>query len=187
MNRKYYKLQLLKELYEPYSNGRKTLGNQPGANIVFGEGDPDAEVMIIGEALGREEDEQRRPFVGRSGRLLTKALEGLGTKRESVFITNVVKWRPTNNRTPNHQERALGFDLLCSQIKIINPKTVIALGSVAAKTLLGDDVKISKIRGRQHQANGTTIIPTFHPAYILRNATELKSFIHDIASALQQP
>ncbi|MBN1549235.1 uracil-DNA glycosylase [Candidatus Babeliales bacterium] len=185
MNIQSYKKRLLENLYLPYQNGKTSLGSPIGANIVFGEGNPNAQLMIIGEALGREEDEKSRPFVGRSGRLLTKTLEGLGIPREQTYITNVVKWRPPQNRTPNPEERTLGMPLLISQIKVINPSRILTLGSIATRALLGDEIQISKTRGITHAFGNYTVTPTYHPAYILRNPAALKTFVADISQAIQ--
>ncbi len=182
MNTKNQKQQLLKELYAPFTECSNFPLETTGATrVVFGEGNPNAQLMIIGEAPGKQEDEQGRPFVGRSGKLLTKVLENLGLKREEVFITNVAKCRPPNNRTPTTQEVALYKTLILMQeINIIKPKVIITLGAVALEAILENGAKIGKIRGTIQHKNGLTIVPTYHPAYILRNPAKLINFSHDI-------
>lgn len=187
MDPKSYKQSLLDKLYTPYQNCTMCpLGFLGRKNIVWGEGNPDAKIMFIGEGPGRDEDEQGRPFVGRSGKLLTKTLEGLGIKRADVFIANVVKCRPPNNRVPTEQESSICMGLfLYNQIKIIRPKIICTLGSSSTQALLGPDVKITKVRGKIQHKDGITIIPTYHPAYILRNASELPTFVQDLASIIE--
>ncbi len=138
-------------------------------NIVFGEGDPAARLMFIGEAPGREEDLQGRPFVGDAGKLLTSLIEKMGFKREDVFIANIVKCRPEGNRDPEEDEVGACLPFLKRQIEIIAPEAIMALGRVASQTLLGTTVQISKLRGNFHSYEGIPLMPTFHPAYLLRN------------------
>jgi uracil-DNA glycosylase len=181
------KTELLNALYSLYPTCKSLPIESEGATkIVYGEGDPNAEIMIVGEAPGQKEDELGRPFVGRSGQLLTQTLRSLGLQRSDVFITNVVKCRPPNNRTPTPLEVALYKKLfLLPEIKIINPKIIITVGSIALKALLDDCTKgITQIRGTVQTRNGLTIIPTYHPAYILRNPAELQNFINDFAFAI---
>ena len=138
-------------------------------NIVFGEGNPRADLMFIGEAPGREEDRQGRPFVGDAGKLLTSLIEKMGFKREDVFIANIVKCRPEGNRDPEEDEIGACLPYLKRQIEIVGPQVIMALGRVAAQTLLDTAVPISKLRGRFFQYEGIRLMPTFHPAYLLRN------------------
>ncbi|HJM68595.1 MAG TPA: uracil-DNA glycosylase [Candidatus Babeliales bacterium] len=157
----------------------------PGCtNIVFGEGPANADIMIIGEAPGKDEDEQGRPFVGRSGKLLTKALESVGLKREDVYITNIVKTRPPNNRTPSKQEIENGRNLLLEQIKIIQPKVICTLGACALRGLNSDTIpkplRITKLRGSTFSYNVAKLLPTLHPAYILRNPSAADLFREDL-------
>ncbi len=142
-------------------------------------------MLFIGEAPGREEDLQGKPFVGRSGKLLNRILDAIGITRNDVFITNIVKCRPPNNRRPLPQEIEASKPLLYSQIKIIRPSVICTLGSAALESLLGEPVKITKKRGRPISWNNITIIPTYHPAYILRNPRELQTFIYDIDQAMR--
>ncbi|MGC8870818.1 MAG: uracil-DNA glycosylase [Brevinematia bacterium] len=135
---------------------------------VPGYGNYNAKLMIIGEAPGREEDIQGKPFVGRAGQLLTKLLEEIGIKREEVYITNVVKCRPPENRVPTPEEIKSCNHFLRRQLEIINPKIVLLLGSTASKAFLGEE-KITKIRGEIIDIEGIIVIPTFHPAAVLRD------------------
>ncbi|MGQ9570885.1 MAG: uracil-DNA glycosylase [Thermodesulfovibrionales bacterium] len=139
-------------------------------NIVFGEGNPDASLMFIGEAPGREEDLQGRPFVGDAGRLLTRLIEKMGFKREDVYITNIVKCRPPMNRDPEKDEIEICRAFVEKQIEIIKPDVIISLGRISAHTLIGNDkLKMASIRGRFFDYKGIPLMPTFHPAYLLRN------------------
>ena len=138
-------------------------------NVVFGEGNPDAELMFIGEAPGRDEDLQARPFVGRAGQLLTKIIESIALRREDVYIANILKCRPPDNRNPFPGEIISCSPYLEKQIELINPKVICALGKFAAQTLLKTETPISGLRGNFHDYKGIKVMPTFHPAYLLRN------------------
>jgi len=138
-------------------------------HVVFGEGSETAELMFVGEAPGRDEDAQGRPFVGRSGQLLTKMIEGMGLKREDVFIANVLKCRPPDNRDPAAEEVEQCRPYLLRQIDHIQPKVICALGRHALRALTGYNGAISKVRGRPMNFQDRIVIPTFHPAYLLRN------------------
>jgi len=150
---------------------------------VFGEGNEQAKIMLVGEAPGKEEDYEGRPFVGRSGHLLDKMLEAIGIKRQDIYITNVLMWRPPGNRTPTSAEIAVCLPFLKRKIELIKPDIIVALGAPAANALLDAEETISKIRGKWQNyalAAGKTIplLPTFHPAYLLRNpAQKAKSWI----------
>ena len=148
-------------------------------SIVFGQGNPHAEVVFVGEGPGADEDAQGLPFVGRAGRLLNKMIELSGMKREEVYICNIVKCRPPNNRTPLPDEIETCSPFLFRQISTIKPRLVCCLGSPAVKTLLGVKEGITKIRGRFYDFRGTKALPTFHPAYILRNPREEKVLRED--------
>jgi uracil-DNA glycosylase family 4 len=140
--------------------------------IVFGDGNPNASLMFIGEGPGQEEDARGLPFVGRSGELLTKMIEaGLQIPRKDVYICNIVKCRPPKNRTPQPDEVATCKPFLDSQIDAIRPKTIVTLGRPATSLLLGQDVSISRVRGTWQSYRGIPVMPTFHPAYILRQYT----------------
>lgn len=182
METKITKQKLLDHLYAPYKKCMECpLGSLGRTNVVFGSGNPDAQLLFIGEAPGRDEDLEGKPFVGRSGRLLTKTLEAYGIARSDVYITNIVKCRPPKNRKPLPLEAKTCKNLfLFNQIKIIKPRVICTLGSFALQELLDQTVQITKIRGIPIQHGTSTIIPTYHPAYILRNPAELKSFVLDI-------
>jgi len=139
--------------------------------IVFGDGSATADLMFIGEGPGRDEDLQGKPFVGRAGKKLTEIIEAMKLSREEVYIANIVKCRPPGNRNPEADEVASCIPFLHKQIDIIKPKVICALGSVSAQTLLGVDTPISKMRGQFFEFHGVPLMPTFHPAYLLRNYT----------------
>ncbi len=154
-----------------------TLGRQ---RIVFGSGNPNAELMFVGEAPGADEDEQGLPFVGKAGQLLTKIIEAIDLKREDVYIANVIKCRPPANRNPEPDEVATCEPFLFRQIDLIKPRVIVALGTHAAHTLLKTDVPISRIRGKQHEYRGAILIPTFHPAYLLRSPDRKREVWEDM-------
>jgi uracil-DNA glycosylase family 4 len=137
--------------------------------IVFGSGNSRAELVVIGEGPGAEEDAQGKPFVGRAGQLLTRMLESVQLARDDVYILNAVKCRPPSNRNPEPDELAACAPFLAAQLGVLQPKVVIALGSVAAQALLKTREPIGKLRGRLHPFGGAVLIPTFHPAFLLRN------------------
>lgn len=154
-----------------------TLGRQM---IVFGSGNPSADLMFVGEAPGSDEDEQGVPFVGRAGQLLTKIIEAIGLTRDDVYIANVIKCRPPGNRNPEPDEVATCEPFLFQQIDSIKPRVIVALGSFAAHTLLKTDVPISRIRGKLHDYRGAQLIPTFHPAYLLRSPERKREVWEDM-------
>jgi DNA polymerase len=141
--------------------------------IVFGVGNPDADLMFIGEGPGEQEDLQGVPFVGRAGELLTRMIErGLGIPRGDVYICNIVKCRPPGNRTPLGDEVAACRPFLDAQIDAVAPEVIVTLGKPASSLLLGRDVPITKVRGTWHEYRGIPVMPTFHPAFVLRQYTE---------------
>jgi len=137
--------------------------------LVFGAGNPDADLMLIGEAPGYHEDRKGIPFIGPAGQLLTKIIEAIGLTRDQVYIGNVCKCRPPNNRTPRPDESAACFPFLRQQIEIIQPRIIVALGNPAMKALLDTRQGITRMRGRFVEWNGIEVMPTFHPSYLLRN------------------
>lgn len=181
MNPREYKEELLKALYAPYKNCTEChLGYTGRTNIVFGEGNANADLLFIGEGPGKDEDEQGRPFVGRSGQLLNRVLMQVGIDRADVFITNIVKCRPPNNRAPSPQEAATCMGLfLYNQIKIIRPKIICTLGSIALNNLMGQPHSITKLRGTTLEWDGYKVMPTYHPAYILRNQSQALIWLDD--------
>jgi len=141
-------------------------------NIVFGVGDARARLMFIGEGPGADEDAQGEPFVGRAGQTLNKMILAIGLEREKVYIANVVKCRPPNNRDPKPDEIATCSPFLIGQIEAIRPRVIVTLGSPATKTLLGTKTGITRLRGTWHSYRGIPVMPTFHPAYLLRVYTD---------------
>lgn len=149
-------------------------------NIVFGCGNPEAKLMFIGEAPGYEEDVQGVPFVGDAGKLLTRMIEAMGLKREEVYIANVLKCRPPDNRNPAPEEMVVCLPFLERQIKSINPDVICSLGAVATQALLGSKVGITRLRGNFHDYNGIRLMPTFHPAYLLYNPDSKRNVWEDL-------
>ncbi|MCB4747980.1 MAG: uracil-DNA glycosylase [Sulfurovum sp.] len=150
-------------------------------HVVFGEGNPQADVMFVGEGPGVTEDSTGRPFVGRSGELLTKIIENvLFVKREEIYIANIVKCRPPNNRTPSPEEAHTCKSFLLKQIELIKPKIIITLGSTAYHYMTGDDTGITKIRGTVLKQKGYTLVPTYHPSFLLRNPSAKKEVFEDM-------
>ncbi len=154
-------------------------------NVVFGEGNPRADLMFIGEGPGRDEDLQGRPFVGRAGMLLTKIIKAMGLRREDVYIANIVKCRPPGNRNPQLDEITECLPYLEKQIELVKPKVICALGSVAAQTLTGRHNGITSLRGRFHEYLGIPVMPTFHPAACLRKPAIKKLVWEDIKQVMK--
>ncbi len=152
--------------------------------IVFGAGNADADLMFVGEAPGADEDAQGVPFVGRAGQLLTKMIEAMGFTREAVYIANVIKCRPPDNRNPEPDEVATCEPFLFRQIASIQPQVIVALGAFAAKTLLRSQEPISRLRGRVYDYHGARLIPTFHPSFLLRSPGQKKYAWEDLKQAL---
>lgn len=155
-------------------------------NTVPGDGSLKAKLMFIGEAPGAEEDKQGRPFVGRAGQLLTKMIEAMGLKREDVYIANCVKCRPPENRNPMPDEIALCNPFLRQQIDWIKPKVLCTLGKFATQTILQTETPITKLRGKWHEYNGVKLMPTYHPAYLLRNPSEKKTVWEDLKEVMRE-
>ena len=155
-------------------------------NIVFGTGNPDARLLFVGEGPGEEEDLQGKPFVGKAGTLLTKMIEAMGIVRDDVFIANVVKCRPPGNRNPEEDEILACKPFLEEQITIIDPHVICALGTFAAQTLLETKSRISELRGKIHEKQGYKIVPTFHPAYLLRNPNEKQRAWKDLQLLMRE-
>jgi len=153
--------------------------------LVFGTGNPQARVLFVGEGPGYEEDRQGLPFVGKAGQLLNRIIQAMGMTREEVYIANVVKCRPPDNRTPLPDETATCSQFLREQIRIIHPQVICALGSVAVGTLLQTSTSISRLRGEfRCLQDGTPVMPTFHPAYLLRNPEKKKEVWEDMKIVL---
>jgi uracil-DNA glycosylase family 4 len=151
--------------------------------VVFGEGSETAELMVVGEAPGENEDRQGRPFVGKAGQLLDLLLMTAGFPRESVYICNVLKCRPPGNRNPLPEEVEACSPYLVKQVELVRPKVIVAFGTFAAQTLLGTDVAIGKLRGRVHAYRGTPLVPTYHPAALLRNPGWVRAVWDDLQRA----
>jgi DNA polymerase len=164
-------------------------------HLVFGTGDPEAELMFVGEAPGEDEDRLGEPFVGKAGQLLTRIIQAMGLQREKVYIANIIKCRPPRNRNPEPDEIETCSPFLRRQIEIIRPKVICALGNFAAQTLLATGQKISQLRGRFHAlpisfSDGapaeTKVMPTFHPAYLLRNPEDKKRVWEDMQLIMRE-
>ena len=163
----------------PLHKGRK--------NLVFGEGNPRARLVFVGEAPGREEDLIGKPFVGEAGRLLTKIIEnGMGLKRNDVYICNVIKCHPPQNRDPEPKEVAACLPFLKKQLEIIAPEVICILGRIAAQALLGKDFKITQDRGKWFEFEGIPVMPTFHPAYLLRNPKAKRPVWEDVKQVMNK-
>ena len=154
-----------------------TLGRK---RIVFGVGNPNADLMFVGEAPGADEDIQGEPFVGRAGQLLTKIIEAIDLKREDVYIANVIKCRPPGNRNPEPDEVERCEPFLFRQIDTIKPKVIVALGKFAAQSLLKTTEPITRIRGREYKYRDSILMPTYHPAYLLRNPSAKRDVWEDM-------
>lgn len=154
--------------------------------VVFGSGSPTAKLLFVGEAPGFDEDREGKPFVGAAGQLLTKIIEAMKLKREDVYIANCLKCRPPGNRNPNPTEIATCSPILERQIEIIRPKIICALGKFAAQTLLNTEEPISRLRGRFFETRGARLMPTFHPAYLLRNPADKKLVWEDMQKIMRE-
>jgi len=157
--------------------------HQTRTQTVFGVGSADADWMIIGEAPGAEEDRRGEPFVGRAGKLLDEMLRAIGEARESVFIANVLKCRPPNNRDPSAEESAACRAHLERQIELVQPKIILAVGRIAAHLLLDTDEPVGRMRGKVHQLGTTPLIVTYHPAYLLRSPSQKRKSWDDLCLA----
>ncbi|HLN83317.1 MAG TPA: uracil-DNA glycosylase [Candidatus Binatia bacterium] len=156
-------------------------------HLVFGVGNPRAKLMFVGEGPGRDEDLQGEPFVGRAGQLLTDIItKGIGLRREDVYIANVVKCRPPDNRNPEPDEVAACEPFLKKQIELISPEIIVGLGKFAVQTLLQTKMPITKLRGNWHTYYGIKLMPTFHPAYLLRNPADKKLVWEDIKKVIKE-
>ena len=159
----------LEELQQQIKTCLKCSLGQTRTNFVFGVGNPHADVMFIGEAPGADEDAQGEPFVGKAGQLLNKIIEAVGMKRDNVYICNILKCRPPNNRDPLPEEMELCSAYLLKQIEMIKPKFIICLGRISAQWLLKTNDSLTTMRGKVHEFRGATLIVTYHPAALLRN------------------
>jgi DNA polymerase len=165
---------------------RCVLHKQGRKQIVFGVGNPKADLMFIGEAPGADEDQQGEPFVGRAGQLLNNMIKAMGLQREDVYIANIIKCRPPGNRTPEREECETCSPFLMRQIAAINPKAIVALGAVAAKTLLAINAPMSEFRGRWFDFRGTKLAVTYHPAFLLRDPRQKKETWKDLQMVMKE-
>ena len=175
----------LDELRELCLNCQRCPLRKGATNVVFGEGDPHAGIMFIGEGPGGEEDKMGRPFVGAAGKLLDRIIAAAGWKREEVYIANVVKCRPPGNRNPLQEEIEVCYPLLEKQIELIDPQIIVTLGAVSAKVLLGSwNLYITRERGKWHQFGNRMLMPTFHPAALLRDPAKKCPVWEDIKQVM---
>jgi len=155
-------------------------------NLVFGVGNPKARLMFVGEAPGEDEDKKGEPFVGKAGQLLTKMIEAMGLRREDVYICNTVKCRPPNNRNPEPDELASCEPFLKGQLAAVKPEAIVTLGKFAAQALLRDETPISRLRGTWREYEGIPVMPTFHPAYLLRSPQEKGKVWDDLQKVMKK-
>jgi len=176
----------LESLKEKVSTCDKCGLSKTRKNVVFGSGSPKAKLMFVGEAPGADEDKQGLPFVGRAGQLLTKIIESMGLKREDVYIANILKCRPPENRPPLPEEILACRDNLKKQVEVIRPRVICTLGKFASQTLLNTETTISDLRGKFSQYCGIKVMPTFHPAYLLRNPHDKKLVWADMKKIMKE-
>jgi DNA polymerase len=173
-------IQTLTEVRKELGDCKRCKLHRTRRTIVFGEGNEKASLMLIGEGPGYDEDVQGRPFVGKAGQLLTKILQSINLPREEVYIANIIKCRPPQNRNPEPDEIQSCNPFLMKQISAIQPKIICALGTFSAQTLLKTDTKITALRGRVFDFEGTKVIPTYHPAFLLRNPERKREVWEDM-------
>lgn len=176
----------LNELQQTCQNCSKCDLYQTRTNVVFGAGNPDADIMFIGEGPGENEDIQALPFVGRSGRLLTGYLGAVGLDRKDVYITNIVKCRPPANRDPKPEEQETCIEYLKSQVRIINPKIIVCLGRIASARLIDKDFRVTKSHGEFIERKGYLMMGTYHPAALLRNSNLKFDVLNDFKNIIQE-
>lgn len=155
-------------------------------NIVFGEGNLNADIMFIGEGPGADEDEQGIPFVGKAGKLMNNAFDAVGINREEVYIANIIKCRPENNRDPEKDEILACINYLRNQVMIVKPKIIVLLGRIALQNILGQEYKISSSRGKWVEKKEILYMPTWHPAALLRDETKKIDFINDLKQVMDK-
>lgn len=175
----------LKEVREELGDCRRCKLSRSRGHLVFGEGSPQARLLFVGEGPGEDEDRQGRPFVGAAGQVLNNLIQKLGLVREEVYIANIVKCRPPQNRDPQPDEIASCLPFLEKQIRSIKPQVIVILGKVAAHALLGAKTPITKMRGNWQEYQGIRVMPTFHPSYLLRNIHERKKTWEDMQQVME--
>lgn len=174
------------ELEEVVKKCRKCRLCETRKNVVFGVGNREADIMFIGEGPGADEDAQGEPFVGKAGKLMNMAFDMLGIKREEVYIANIVKCRPPNNRNPQDDEAENCLDYLRNQVILVKPKIIVLLGSVALKNILGKEYGITASRGKWIEKKGILYMPTWHPAALLRDEKKKIDFIKDLKQVIKR-
>jgi DNA polymerase len=179
------KMLTLEEVRKELGDCKRCKLHRTRKTIVFGEGNKRAELMLIGEGPGYDEDVQGRPFVGKAGQLLTKILQSINLPREEVYITNIIKCRPPRNRNPEPDEIQSCNPFLMKQIDVIQPKIICALGAFSSQTLLKTDAKITALRGKFYEFGGIHVIPTYHPAFLLRNPERKREVWEDMKKIVE--
>jgi len=178
-------VETLEDIRNDLGDCRRCLLCKTRKNLVFGVGSRSAKVLFVGEAPGRDEDLQGEPFVGEAGQLLTKMIKAMGYERQEVYICNVLKCRPPENRNPSPEEIAECSPFLLRQVQSIAPKAIVALGTFAAQTLLDSREPISRLRGRFHDYHGIPLMPTFHPAFLLRSPEKKREVWEDLQKVMK--
>ncbi len=176
----------LEELEKLTKNCKKCKLYPTRQNVVFGVGNPNADVMFIGEGPGGDEDRVGEPFVGKAGQLMDKAFDVVGIKREDVYIANIVKCRPPHNRDPEQDEVQACMDYLRNQVIIVKPKIIVLLGRIALQNILGQEYKITASRGKWVEKKEILYMPTWHPAALLRDETKKIDFLNDLKSVVER-
>ena len=174
------------ELEEKIKDCKKCKLCENRTNIVFGTGNKNASIMLIGEGPGADEDEQGKPFVGKAGQLMNKAFEGLGVNRDDLYIANIVKCRPPSNRVPEEDEAQACLDYLRNQVLLVKPKIIVLLGSTALKNILGKEYSITSARGKWIEKKGIMYMPTWHPAALLRDENKKIEFWKDLKEVFEK-
>ena len=180
------RLAALREIETTVTSCTRCRLHEGRTRTVFGVGDAEAKLCFVGEGPGRDEDLQGEPFVGRAGQLLTKMIRAMGLAREQVYICNVVKCRPPENRTPLPDEMGCCAPFLDRQLELVSPTVIVALGACAAKQLLGTTLPMSRLRGRFHDWRGVPVMPTYHPAYLLRNEEAKRPVWEDLQQVMSR-
>jgi DNA polymerase len=175
----------LVQLRDEIGDCRRCQLSQGRTHVVFGTGNPDADVVFVGEAPGRDEDIKGEPFVGKAGQLLTRIINAMGLTRDDVYICNVIKCRPPDNRDPLPAEIEMCEPFLKEQLRIIKPRAICALGTFASQTLLKSEVRISRLRGQFRDYNGIPLMPTYHPSFLLRNPHAKRDVWEDVKMVME--
>lgn len=185
-NRKTPKVETLEDVGKDLGDCRRCKLCNSRTHIVFGEGNPKARLVFVGEGPGNDEDIQGKPFVGKAGQLLTKIIKAMNLTREHVYICNIIKCRPPRNRTPEPDEIKACLPFLKRQISAVSPDFICALGSVAIRALLDQEIFISRVRGKFFEFKGIKVMPTYHPAYLLRNPTKKRDVWEDVQKIMKE-